>query len=76
MEQFRETTFHVKGMTCGSCLRHIDKALRQLRGVADVEVTLAEGRVLVAHDPTTATEAKILAALTAAGYPSSLLEPS
>jgi copper chaperone len=42
----------VNGMTCGSCVAHINRALRDLDGVKKVEVLLREGRVLVEHETT------------------------
>lgn len=44
-----ETQLNVKGMSCPSCIRHINQALTEIDGVAQVEVRLREGRVLVQH---------------------------
>jgi Cu+-exporting ATPase len=37
----------VGGMTCGSCVAHVEKALKNLRGVLDVRVNLAAERAFV-----------------------------
>ena len=37
----------VQGMTCGSCVRHVTKALQSVPGVSRVEVDLANGRARV-----------------------------
>jgi copper chaperone len=69
MEAFREAKFQVEGMTCGACVRHVNGALRKLRGVADVEVQLAEGTVRVVHDPAQVSTQTIIDTLGGAGYP-------
>lgn len=63
-----ETLFEVGGMTCSSCVRHIQAAVGPLPGVASVDVRLAEGRVLVRHEP--GVEAgSLIEAIRSAGYP-------
>ncbi len=57
---------NVQGMTCGSCVKHVDAALRQLAGVSAVEVDLNAGRVRVTGSPAIAA---VLSALEQAGYP-------
>ena len=64
----QETTFNVEGMTCGSCARHIDQALREVDGVCDVDVRLSEGKVRVTHE--NASVDTMLKALRDAGYES------
>ena len=71
MSQSRETVLTVRGMSCASCVRHVDQALKQLDGVADVEVHLREGKVHVWHDAARAPAAALLEAVTAAGYEAS-----
>ncbi len=68
MSTNRETLLEVDGMSCGSCVRHVDKALRTIEGVAAVEVRLKEGRVLVRHDED-APLPRLVEALREAGYP-------
>jgi copper chaperone len=76
MSTANEITLDVSGMTCGSCVRHVEKALRELGGVAAVEVKLREGKVVVSHDPEKATLPAILAALDDAGYPAQKSTPT
>ncbi|MFT3764291.1 MAG: heavy metal-associated domain-containing protein [Minicystis sp.] len=71
MSQKNETLLDVTGMTCRSCVRHVDHALRELEGVSSVEVRLSEGKVMVRHDPGAAPVASLIEALREAGYPSS-----
>lgn len=35
----------VSGMTCGSCVKHVEKAIHSIAGVEKVEVDLASGAV-------------------------------
>ena len=63
-----ETLLDVEGMTCGGCVRHVNQALNAVEGVAEVNVELREGRVLVKHGATVATDA-LQRALEKAGYP-------
>lgn len=56
----------VEGMSCASCVRHVNAVLARVAGVAEVLVDLAVGRVRVSGD----TDAQVLtAALQEAGYP-------
>ncbi|MDI1435885.1 heavy-metal-associated domain-containing protein [Polyangium sorediatum] len=65
-----ETLLHVEGMSCPSCIRHIDSALRGIQGVEKVDVKLREGTVLVTHDPSSAPTNALIEALRDAGYTS------
>ncbi|UJR84350.1 heavy-metal-associated domain-containing protein [Sandaracinus amylolyticus] len=68
----RETRLRVAGMTCMSCVRHVDHALRDLDGVAAVQVRFREGEALVQHDPARATIDEMIGALRDAGYDAAL----
>ena len=46
-----ETRLNVKGMSCGSCVRHINQALCDIEGIENVDVSLREGKVVVRHQP-------------------------
>lgn len=72
MNTHHDTILNVPGMSCQSCVRHINEALGELDGVAKVEVRLSDGKVLVRHDQNTATVNHMIAALREAGYESSL----
>lgn len=65
-----ETPINVGGMSCPSCIRHIDGALKRLGGVSNVDVRLREGRVVVRHDATIAAAA-LTEAIRDAGYDAS-----
>ena len=40
-------TYRVEGMTCGGCVRHVEKALRATPGVSEVRVDLARATATV-----------------------------
>jgi Cu+-exporting ATPase len=59
--------FDVKGMTCASCVAHVEKALRDTPGVTSAQVNLATERVQVELAPDAHTE-KIAQSVVDAGY--------
>lgn len=58
-------TYRVTGMTCGGCVRHVDKALRKTPGVTEAAVDLASGTAKVAG---TASFEALSTAVAEAGY--------
>lgn len=62
------TLLRVTGMTCNGCAKHVDGALRAIPGVAAVEVSLAEQRAKVVHDPERSPLPSLVAAVRGAGY--------
>lgn len=61
------TTLNVRGMSCQSCVRHVEKAVRSVPGVQAVQVDLKSGDVRITHAPG-ADVAAMAAAIDAAGY--------
>lgn len=59
--------FTVTGMTCSACQAHVDKAVRKLEGVCEVNVNLLGGTMSVEHDENVTAQA-IVEAVTKAGY--------
>ena len=62
------TTLAITGMTCNGCVKHVDRALREVPGVTAVEVDLPGARAKVSHDPAAAPVPALVAAIEAAGY--------
>ena len=60
--------FPVEGMTCGSCVNRITRAIRRLGGVASVRVDLRRETATVRREPALVSNAALAAAVTAAGY--------
>ena len=68
VEEAREVSFPVTGMTCASCVRRIEKALNKVDGVQEASVNLATEKARVVFDPTIATFDYLAAAVAKAGY--------
>lgn len=62
-------TYTVTGMTCSACSAHVDKAVRRVAGVEDVNVNLLGGSMQVTG---TAQPEAVIRAVTDAGYGASL----
>lgn len=68
MNNKKETILSVDGMTCSSCIRHVEAALRELDGIEKVDVKLKDGKVRIEHDPSRSTIDEMIQALGEAGY--------
>ncbi|MGC4853585.1 heavy-metal-associated domain-containing protein [Micromonospora sp. DT4] len=62
-----DTTYQVRGMTCGHCVNAVSAEVGAIAGVRDVRVDLATGRVTVSSEQPVDTEA-VRAAVDEAGY--------
>ena len=58
-------TYTVKGMTCGGCVRHVEKALKATPGVTGVSVDLGSASATVEG---TASFETLAAQVAGAGY--------
>jgi len=58
-------TLAIEGMTCGGCAGAVERALRAVPGVTQVQVDLAHGRARVAGG---VSSAHLVAAVEAAGF--------
>lgn len=67
-DMVQSTTLQVAGMTCGSCVRHVERALEGMTGVIDVSVDLARGQVSIEHLPEWADTPSLVEAVRQAGY--------
>ncbi|MDR2987191.1 MAG: heavy metal translocating P-type ATPase, partial [Nocardiopsaceae bacterium] len=61
-------TLDIDGMTCASCVRHVEKALTRLEGVTEAQVNLATEAAAVTFDPAAVTLDDLTAAVASAGY--------
>jgi len=66
----KNASFEIEGMTCGGCVRHVEKALRKLDAVEVKQIVV--GSAEVAFDPEKTNADAIAKALEAAGYPARL----
>ncbi|MCA9686987.1 MAG: cation-translocating P-type ATPase, partial [Myxococcales bacterium] len=68
---FATTELSIGGMTCASCVSHVEQALSAVLGVETVSVNLATERASVRHQPGV-EPATLAAAITKAGYDAQL----
>lgn len=63
-----KTLLPIGGMTCASCVAHVEGALRDVPGVVDVNVNLATEKASVSFVPGVATSADFKKAVAKTGY--------
>ena len=63
----KDDSFWVTGMSCSACSARVEKAVRKLEGVEQVQVNLLTGSMRVCHDERQ-TKQSIILAVEAAGY--------
>jgi copper chaperone CopZ len=61
-------TLRVTGMTCGGCENAVKRAVGKLPGVASVEASHLEQRVVVSYDAAQSTPEAIAAKINGLGY--------
>ncbi len=64
----QEITLKIRGMSCASCVAHVEQALRELPGISNVLVSLATNTARVEYVPGTVTVAQMEQAVRAVGY--------
>ena len=67
-EGSKEAALNVDGMTCASCVAHVQKAAQKVVGVREVDVNLSRGRAVIRFDPNQTDPTQIAQAVTRAGY--------
>ena len=63
-----EIVLKIKGMSCQHCVVSISKALKDLKGVKDVKVSLEKGSAEVNYDDKLVTKTQMSEAVADAGY--------
>ena len=63
----KKVELNVSGMSCGHCVETVRSALTAMEGVADVDVSLADGQARV-HTHDGANEDGLVQAVEQAGY--------
>src|SRR3990172_7835331 len=58
----------VSGMTCASCVAHVEEALKGVKGVSDARVNLATSKATVEYVPLEASLAAMREAVDEMGY--------
>ncbi len=66
--------FNITGMTCSACSAHVDKCVRKIDGVKEVNVNLLKNSMTVEFDKNTVTEDDIINAVKNGGYGASVAD--
>lgn len=69
-ERTAEITLQVTGMSCLSCVAHVEGALGDLEGVERADADLRRGTVRIGYAPGRVSTADMVQALGVLGYPS------
>lgn len=64
----KKVKFDIQGMTCSSCSSHVEKAVRKLEGIKNVNVNLLSNSLLVEYDENNLNDEEIIKAVINAGY--------
>ena len=72
MSEGEAIRFPVAGMTCGSCVNRITRAVRRLDGVTKVSVDLRNETATVRREPALVSNAALAGAVADAGYTADL----
>jgi Cu+-exporting ATPase len=64
----KQITLPIVGMTCASCVAHVEGALNNLSGVEKAVVSLGAAKANVEYDPARVSPAQMFAAVTEVGY--------
>ena len=67
-QEKQQITLRVDGMTCASCVHHVENALKEVPGVSQAQVNLATETAMVDYDPEEATAQDLMEAVDDAGY--------
>ena len=62
----------ITGMSCAACSARIDKAVRNLKGVKEVNVNLLTNSMVISYDEKVLKSEKIISTIVKAGYGASL----
>ena len=71
-QQFQQVELEVEGMTCATCNITVQKALTNLDGVQEAEVTFEPPLAVVTYDPDQVSVEELTEATTNVGYPTKL----
>lgn len=63
-----QATIQIEGMTCGGCVNSVTNALKQVQGVNNVNVSLADKQAVIDFDDSQTTIDTLKEAIEDAGY--------
>ena len=64
----KQEKFDVLGMSCAACVAHVEKSVKKLEGVQDVQVSLLTNSMVVNYDESVLDANGISKAVDKAGY--------
>ena len=64
----KKEKFNVTGMTCSSCVAHVEKAVKELDGIQSVNVNLLLNSMETEYDENLVSRNQIIKAVISAGY--------
>ncbi len=70
----KKVKFNVQGMTCSSCVAHVEKAVNKLDGIQSVNVNLLSNNMIVEYNESILNNKNIIDAVVNAGYSASVEE--
>ena len=62
-------TFEVNGMSCGHCTAAVERAVKNLKGIADVSVKLADKTATIVYDERIISRETIIMTIEDEGFP-------
>lgn len=72
----KKVKFNITGMTCSSCSAHVERAVKGLNGVKEVNVNLLSNNMIVEYDENILNNDDIIKTVIAEGYGTSLQDKS
>jgi len=64
----RSLSLPIQGMTCASCVAHVEGALKEVPGASKIVVNLGNNKATLTYDPAQATLADVIRAVDEVGY--------
>lgn len=64
----KRVSLSIAGMSCASCVSHVEEALRKMGGVSQVSVNLATEKAIIEYDPTVVGVGSLVNAVADSGY--------
>ncbi len=64
----QQATIQIEGMTCGGCVNSVTNALKQVQGVNNINVSLADKQAVIDFDDSQTTIDTLKEAIEDAGY--------
>ena len=67
-EKTQEITLNITGMSCMHCVAHVEAALKAIKGVKKVKISLENKNALISFVPSAVTPEALVMAVESAGY--------